>query len=118
MISIKDAVDQLAVREQFQQEQLQQKQTQDAIAAYRQAVEQTQLHIFPLFPRAGQARQSTVRQILLQVDASPSAIAVTIGPWSATLQDFAQDAEASRARSSRRTPTPRPRSVQAAARAT
>ncbi len=92
MISIKDFLDQLAVREQ-----LQQKPTQDAIDAYRQAIKNTQLHIFPLFPRAGQAQQSAVRQILLQVDASPSDIAVTTGPWSATLQAFAQDAEASRA---------------------
>ena len=92
MISIKNIVDQLAVREQ-----LQQRMTQDAIAAYRQAVEQTRLHLFPLFPRAGQAQQSALRQILLQVDASPSAITATMQPWSEALQAFAQDAETSRA---------------------
>ncbi len=92
MISIKDAVDQLAVREQLQQRMM-----QDAVAAYRQAVEQTQLHVFGLFPRAGQAQQAAVRQTLQQLDASPPAFAATVDPWTAALRNFAQDAEISRA---------------------
>ncbi len=92
MISIKDAVDQLAVREQLQQRMM-----HEALAAYRQAVEQTQLHVFGLFPRAGQAQQTAVRQTLQQLDASPPAFAATVDPWSAALRNFAQDAETSRA---------------------
>ncbi len=92
MISIKDAVDQLAVREQ-----LQLRITQDAVAAYRQAIEQTQLHVFGLFPRSGQAQQSAVRQILQQLDSSPPAPAGTVNSWSAALRAFARDAETSRA---------------------
>ncbi len=101
MISIKDAVDQLAHREKLQQLQerlqAQEEMTLDAVAAYRQAVEQTQLHLFSLFPRAGQAQQPALRHILQKLDSSPPALAATVNPWSAALRAFAQDAETSRA---------------------
>ncbi len=89
MISIKDAVDQLANREQTARE---------ALTAYRQAIEQTQHHVFPLFPRAAQAQQPVVRKILQDVAATPQAVAGSAGRWAEAVATFAACAQAAQAR--------------------
>ncbi len=89
MISIKDAVDQLASREQTARE---------ALAAYRQAIEQTQQRVFPLFPRAAKDQIPVVRQILQEIAVAPQALPVVAGRWAEAVASFAAGAHAAQTR--------------------
>ncbi len=89
MISIKDAVDQLASHDQTARE---------ALAAYRQAIEQTQHHVFPLFPRVAQDQLPAVRQILQNVTSAPQALPGSAVRWTEVVASFAAGAQAAQAR--------------------
>jgi diguanylate cyclase (GGDEF)-like protein len=89
MISIKEAVDHLANRDQTARE---------AVTAYRQAIEQTQQHVFPLFPRVAKEQLPVVRQILQEVATSPQALPGSASRWGETVAAFAAGAQAVQAR--------------------
>jgi diguanylate cyclase (GGDEF)-like protein len=84
MISIKDAVDQLASRDRVARE---------ALWAYRQAIEQSQHHLFPLFPKPARDHAPTVRRILEEVAAAPENLAGSAGRWTELVASFAAHAQ-------------------------
>lgn len=89
MISIKDAVEQLSSRDQTARE---------VLMAYRQSIEQTQHHIFPLFPRAAQEQLPVARQLLRDLAADPLALPGCTGRWAEAVASFAAGAQAAQAR--------------------
>jgi len=89
MISIKDAVDQLASRDQTARE---------ALAAYRHAIEQTQHHVFPLFPRLAQEQVPAIRQLLHDVSTAPLTLPGSAVRWTEVVASFAAGAQAVQAR--------------------
>lgn len=89
MISIKDAVDQLASRDQF---------ARDTVIAYRRAIEQTQHQLFPLFPRAAHEQTPVVRQILQRIASDPQTLPGSADDWAEVVSSFASQAQAVQSR--------------------